>query len=80
MSAMEHMTHFIGGLRTQTRMLLNALYGGTLREKTDEELKMLIKNMCLNEYRPSERAVKQKGFHVVYLNTTLVAQIEELSK
>lgn len=44
MSVMEQMTHFICGLKTQTRMLLDATIG-ILREKTDEELNTLIENM-----------------------------------
>lgn len=74
------MPHFIDGLRTQTRMLLDALTRGTLRAKTGGELETLIDNMFHNEYRSSERAMKQKGIHAVDLNTTLYAQIESLSK
>lgn len=74
------MTHFINKIRTQTRRLPDASARGTLRENTDEELKMLIENMCQNDYRSSERAMKQKGLHEVDLNTSLLAQIEALSK
>lgn len=49
MSAIEHMTHFICGLRTQMIMFLDASVGGTLRLNIDEEFKTLIKNMCQNE-------------------------------
>lgn len=42
MSFMEQMIHFIIGLIKQTRMLLDASSGGTLRSKTDDEVKMLI--------------------------------------
>ena len=49
------MTHFIDGLRTQKRMHLDAsARGGTLRVKTNEELKMLIENMSQSGYRSSE--------------------------
>lgn len=51
MSVIEHMTYFINELRTQTRILLDTSVGGTLRAKTNEELKTLIENMCQNEYR-----------------------------
>lgn len=63
MSYVEKMIHFIDGLRTQTRMFLDASAGGTVRLKSDEELKTLIENMCQNEYRSSKRAMKQKGIH-----------------
>lgn len=46
MSAIEQLTHYISGLKVQMTMLLEASVGGTLRAKTYEELKMLIKNMC----------------------------------
>lgn len=36
-SAMEQMTHFINGLRTQMTMFLDASTGGTLRENTDKK-------------------------------------------
>lgn len=76
MSAIEQMTHFIDSLRIQKRMLRNASTRGKLRVKTYKESKTLIENMCQNEYRSSERVVKQKGFRAVDQNTTLAAQIQ----
>lgn len=77
---MEKMTHFIDGVKIQTRMLFNTSVGGTLRAKTDEELKTLIENMCQNEYHSSEQAVEQKGILAVDSNTTFLAHMEVLSK
>lgn len=70
---MEHMSHFIRGLITQTKMHLGASTMGTLRAKTYDEVKTLIKIMFQNEYRSSDRAVKQKGILAIDLNTTLLA-------
>ena len=67
------MTHFIRGLRTQTRMLLGPSTIGTLRAKTYDEVKTLVENMFQNEYHSSDRAVKQKGILAIDLNTTLLA-------
>lgn len=46
MSVIEHMIHFIDGLRTQTSMFVNAPIGFKLRENTNEELNKLIENIC----------------------------------
>lgn len=48
------MTHFINGLRTQTRMHLDAPARGTLRLNTSGELGSLIENICQNKYCSSE--------------------------
>lgn len=80
MSSIEQMTHFTDGLRTQTRMLLDASIGRTLRLKTNEELKTLIENMCHNEYHLSEQTMKQKHIHSVDSTTILAARIEALAK
>lgn len=45
MSYIEQFTHLINGLRTQTKILLDASGGGLLRLKIDEDLKILIENM-----------------------------------
>lgn len=46
MSVMEQMTHFIRRLKTPTIMFLYALFGGTLRTKNEDGVKMFIENMC----------------------------------
>lgn len=58
MMAIKQMTHFNNGLRTYTRMLLDASAEGTLRLKTHENLKTLIENMFQNEYRSNEQTIK----------------------
>ncbi|MCI04367.1 hypothetical protein A2U01_0025414, partial [Trifolium medium] len=58
---MEQMHMFTRGLRTQTRMLIDASTGGTIKNKNEDEVKQLIENMCLNEYRSTnERSTKKK--------------------
>lgn len=47
------------GLTTDTWILIDASDEGTLREKTDVEVTTLIENMCQNEYRSTERVVKE---------------------
>lgn len=74
------MTHFISGLKTQTRMFLDALAGGTLSTKNKDGVKTLTKNMCQNEYRSSDRAVKQNGVLKIDSNKALLTQIEVFSK
>lgn len=70
---MEHMTPFTSGLKTPTRMLLDASSRGTLRIKNEYEVNTLIKNMCQNESRLSNRGVKQKGVLTVDLKSTLLS-------
>lgn len=43
-------------------MILDASFGGILRAKTDEELKMLIDNMCQNEYHSVNEQLNKKVF------------------
>lgn len=61
-------------------MLLDASWDGTLRNKNEVEVKILIENMCQNEYSSSDRIVKPKGVLTVDLNTTILAQLEFISK
>ncbi|CAJ2666075.1 unnamed protein product [Trifolium pratense] len=48
---MEQMQIFIRGLRMQSRMLIDASAGGTIRNKNEDEVRQLVENMCMNEYR-----------------------------
>ncbi|KAK2410681.1 hypothetical protein QL285_046032 [Trifolium repens] len=78
---MEQMQIFIRGLRMQSRMLIDASAGGTIKNKNEDEVRQLVENMCLNEYRSkSERDPKKKGMIEVSTHTTLLAQIELLNK
>lgn len=81
------MKNFIKGLKSQTRMLLDAFVGGTIRQMTEPQVKGLIEKMCMNEYRSkSERSVKletsgtSKGMLSLDTHTALLAQIELLNK
>ncbi|GAU41120.1 hypothetical protein TSUD_288100 [Trifolium subterraneum] len=78
---MEQMQMFIRGLRMQSRMLIDASTGGTIRNKNEDEVRQLVQNMCMNEYRSkSERDPKKRGIIEVDTNTALLAQIELLNK
>lgn len=84
---MEQMQNFIKGLKIQTRMLLDAYVGGTIRSMTEPQVKYLIEKMCLNESRSkSDKLVKietastPKGMLAVDTHTALLAQIELLNK
>lgn len=61
MDNMEQMQHFTRVLKVQTRMLLDASAGGTIRNKSEYEVSELIENMCQNEYHTqSERSPRNK--------------------
>jgi hypothetical protein len=42
---------FTHGLNVQTKMLLDASAGGSIRVKTDHEVQTHVENMAQNEYR-----------------------------
>lgn len=46
MKSTEKLTHFISELTTPSEMFLDASLGGTLRTKSDDKVKILIKNVC----------------------------------
>jgi hypothetical protein len=55
------MQHFTQGLRPQTRMLLDASAGGSLRNKVESQARELIENMAQNEYRvQNDRGPRKK--------------------
>jgi hypothetical protein len=41
---------FTQGIKAQTRMLLNTSIGGTMKTKSNVEVKNLVENMAQNEY------------------------------
>jgi len=64
-SEMDIMQAFTTGLKLDTRMLLDASAGGTMKIKTTDEVRELIDNMSLNEYRghtEEEATPKKKGY------------------
>ncbi|XP_045830999.1 uncharacterized protein LOC123922316 [Trifolium pratense] len=75
---MEQMQIFIRGLRMQSRMLIDASAGGTIRNKNEDEVRQLVENMCMNEYR--SKSDRKRGVITVDTNTALLAQIEILNK
>ncbi|PNY08906.1 hypothetical protein L195_g005444 [Trifolium pratense] len=59
---LAQMQYFTQGLRPQTRMLLDASAGGSLKNKNEMEAKELIETMAHNEYRvQNDRGAKKKG-------------------
>lgn len=55
MDNMEQMKNFTRGLKVHTRMFLEALGGGTMRTKNEDEVKELIERMCHNEYHSQSK-------------------------
>ncbi|MCI80234.1 hypothetical protein A2U01_0101505, partial [Trifolium medium] len=45
------MQMFTQGLRTQTRMILDASVGGSLKNREETQARELIETMAQNEYR-----------------------------
>jgi hypothetical protein len=59
---LAQMQYFTQGLRPQTRMLLDASAGGSLKTKNEVEAKELVEIMVHNEYRAqNDRGAKKKG-------------------
>ncbi|MCI22229.1 hypothetical protein A2U01_0043405, partial [Trifolium medium] len=60
--ALAQMQYFTQGLRPQTRMLLDASTGGSMKTKNEIEAKDLIETMAHNEYRAqNDRGAKKKS-------------------
>ncbi|MCI28329.1 hypothetical protein A2U01_0049529, partial [Trifolium medium] len=56
------MQMFTQGLRPQTRMILDASAGGSLKNKDEDQAKDLVETMAQNEYRANnDRGAKKKG-------------------
>jgi hypothetical protein len=70
------MQHFTQGLRAQTRMLLDASAGGSLKNKDEREAMELIESMAQNEYRANnDRGGKKKpGMLELEANSALLAE------
>ncbi|GAU37119.1 hypothetical protein TSUD_278700 [Trifolium subterraneum] len=79
---LAQMQHFTQGLRPQTRMLLDASAGGSLKNKDENEAKELMETMAQNEYRAqNDRGIKKKAC-VLELDTqsAILAQMKLMSK
>lgn len=68
-------------------MLLDASSAGTIRQMIEPQVKGVIENMCMNEYRSkSKRPVKMetmcipKGMLAIDTQTAILAHIELLNK
>ncbi|KAK2453440.1 hypothetical protein QL285_001129 [Trifolium repens] len=70
------MQHFTQGLRAQTRMLLDASAGGSLKNKNEQEAIELIESMAQNEYRANnDRGAKKKpGMLELEANSAMLAE------
>ena len=75
--------HFYNGLNGTTKTLLDALAGGVLMRKREDEAHHLLDNMAINNCKwPSERAISKKlmGMYEVDVFSNLVAQVSLLTK
>ncbi|CAJ2642447.1 unnamed protein product [Trifolium pratense] len=58
----NQMQMFTQGLRAQTRMILDASAGGSLKNRDETEARELVESMAQNEYRATnDRGAKKKG-------------------
>jgi hypothetical protein len=75
------MQHFTQGLRAQTRMLLDASAGGSLKNKDESEARELVEAMAQNEYRvQNDRGAKKKaGMLELDTQTAILAQSQLLN-
>ncbi|GAU36667.1 hypothetical protein TSUD_15800 [Trifolium subterraneum] len=79
---LQQMQYFTQGLRPQTRMLLDASAGGSLKNKDEVEAKELVETMTQNEYRAqNDRGAKKKaGILELDTNNAILAQMKLMSK
>jgi hypothetical protein len=79
---LQQMQYFTQGLRPQTRMLLDASAGGSLKNKDEVEAKELVETMAQNEYRAqNDRGAKKKaGILELDTNNAILAQMKLMSK
>jgi len=81
-SEMDIMQAFTTGLKLETQMLLDAFAGATMKIKTTDEVRELIDNMSLNEYRAQtddESAPKKKDMMDLNTQNALLAGNKLLS-
>lgn len=64
---MDQIFYITVGLRSTTKMLLDASAGGTIKNKTIEEVRELIENMIQNDY---ELQTRQEDSQQLRINTT----------
>jgi len=76
---LDQMQIFTLGLNVQTRMLLDASAGGSLKVKTDHEVQALIENMAQNEYR-TDSEKKRRGVFGVIDHTAILANQAAMNK
>jgi hypothetical protein len=78
---MEQMQIFTSEMKMQHIMFLDASDGGTIKTKTNEEVKEFIEQMCHNEYNiNNERSTKKVGMIDVDEKTAYLAEIELLKR
>ncbi|XP_047154249.1 uncharacterized protein LOC124848045 [Vigna umbellata] len=68
------LTMFLGGLRSQTKLMLDASAGGNIRWKTPEEAHELIENMAANDSELQNERAQQKGVFQLQSQDALLAQ------
>ena len=77
------MHNFYNGLTSTTRILLDALDGGTLMSKSANEAYQLLENMALNNFQWSSERVRHKrpsGVHELDVFDNLKVQVSLLTK
>ena len=70
---------FTEGLTTNNRMFLDASAGGSMKTKTDHEVRNLIENMTENEHR-ADSEKKKRGVFGVNDNTSILANQTTMNK
>ena len=57
----SYLLAFLGGLRAQSKMMIDASAGGNINRKTEDEAYNLIEEMALNEVSQNERGTQKGG-------------------
>ncbi|MCH87593.1 hypothetical protein A2U01_0008466, partial [Trifolium medium] len=71
----SQMQMFTQGLRPQTRMILDASAGGSLKNRDEGEVRELVESMTQNEYRAqNDRGAKKREVLELDTQTALLAQ------
>ncbi|XP_014524466.1 uncharacterized protein LOC106780681 [Vigna radiata var. radiata] len=70
----SYLLALLGGLRTQSKMMLDALARGSINRKTEDEAYELIEDMAINEVMQSERGVQKGGLLQLLADDAMVAQ------
>ncbi|WVZ05393.1 hypothetical protein V8G54_018739 [Vigna mungo] len=70
----SYLLAFLGGLHTQSKMMLDASAGGSINRKTEDEAYELIEEMTMNEVTQSERGIQKGGLLQLPADDAMAAQ------